>query len=70
VARTVEGPMDLIDASLERLKALWAKLARAKPHSREYDALSKALRAESTEYQALIKAEKDPFQNDTASSEG
>jgi len=33
VARTLEGPMDSVDASFERLKALCAKLARAKPHS-------------------------------------
>jgi len=62
--------MDSVDASFERLKALWAKLARAKPHSLEYDALAKELRAESTEYQALTKAEKDPSQKDTASTEG
>ena len=62
--------MDIVDASLERLKALWAKLARAKLHSLEYDALAKEIRAESTEYLALIKAEKDPSPKDTASTEG
>ena len=52
--------MDRVYASLERIKALWLKLERAKPNTTEYDALMKEIRAESDAYKALIDAEKNP----------
>ena len=52
--------MDRISASLERIKALWQQLERAKPGSPEYQKITKQIRAESDAYNALIDAEKKP----------
>jgi hypothetical protein len=52
--------MDRVYASLERMKALWLELERAKPNTPEYDALMKQIRAESDAHKALIDAEKSP----------
>ena len=52
--------MDRVYASLERLKALWLELERAKSKTPEYDALMKQIRAESDAYKALIDVEKSP----------
>ena len=52
--------MDRIYASLERIKALWQQLERAKPGSPEYGTIAKQIRTESDTYNALIEAEKSP----------
>jgi hypothetical protein len=50
--------MDRIDASLERIKALWQHLEHATPGSLEYDAIAKHIRTESDTYTALSEAAK------------
>ena len=52
--------MDRVFASLERIKALWQQLERAKAGSPEYDALVKQIRDEVDAHTALIDAEKNP----------
>jgi hypothetical protein len=52
--------MDRGYASLERIKALWQQLERAKADSPEYKKIAKQIRAESDAYAALIDAEKSP----------
>ena len=52
--------MDRVFASLERIKALWQQLERAKAGSPEYKEIAKQIRAESDAYNALIEAEKSP----------
>ena len=52
--------MDRVFASLERIKALWQQLERAKADSPEYKKIAKQIRAESDAYSALIEAEKSP----------
>jgi len=52
--------MDRVFASLERIKALWLKLERAKPDTPEYGALIKQIRDEVDAPTALIDAEKNP----------
>lgn len=52
--------MDRVYASLERIKALWEQLERAKAGSPEYEEIAKQIRAESDAYNALIEAEKSP----------
>ena len=52
--------MDRVYASLERIKALWQQLERAKAGSPEYKKIAKQIRAESAAYAALIEAEKSP----------
>ena len=47
--------MDRIQASLERLQALWHQLARAKPDSPEYNAIAKQIRAESDAYTRSLR---------------
>ena len=54
--------MDRVYASLERMKALWLELERAKAKTPAYDALMKQIRAEADAYKALIDAEKSPHQ--------
>ena len=48
--------MDRVFASLERIKALWQQLERAKADSPEYKKVAKQIRAESDAYSALIEA--------------
>ena len=52
--------MDRVFARLERIKALWQQLERAKAGSRKYKEIAKQIRAESDAYAALIEAEKSP----------
>jgi hypothetical protein len=52
--------MERIFASIDRLKALWLELERAKPNPPQYEALMKQIRAESYTYMALIESETMP----------
>jgi hypothetical protein len=52
--------MDRVFASMERLKALWLELEKAKPTARKYKVLVKQIRAESMTYMALIESETTP----------
>jgi hypothetical protein len=57
--------MERVYASLDRLKALWLELERAKPKTAEYDVLMRRIRAESDTYKALIDADKRPHGDST-----
>ena len=52
--------MDRVFASLERLKALWLELEKAKPKTPKYEALVKQIRAESMTYVALVESQTTP----------
>jgi hypothetical protein len=52
--------MERVFASIERLKALWLELEKAKLKSAEFEALTKQIRAESYTYMALVESDTKP----------